>query len=499
MTKSGYEYLIELFDLKVSGVTRPCSVDSKLTAASRQENSLSIPLSMVVQSTKPVDHVVFALKNQGVQLEILQAIMLRLDPSEIQTALNQSPNGRYLRQIAFLFEQFTEHTLHARVSATGYVNLFDEKEYVTGPARRNQKYKINMNGLGDFDFCPVVRRTKTLSNYIARDLFADLAEFVQKAGGEESIDRVLGWAYLSETRGSFELEREKPSEDKARRFVELLQHAHNAEDLTEDYLALLQNSVITNPLLQELSFRTRQNWLSRRALQSRISNVTFIPPEPVQVNLLMQGLLDYANAPYPQDSNEALIKSLLVAFGFVFNHPFFDGNGRISRFLIHHGLCRAGLLSKGLILPISVALKQHEGDYLTALESVSKPIRKLWRVHHLTFDEIDAEFEGSGEAYRYWDGTAIAEFGLAMAQFALDHTLIEEQSFLEKFDQAYQIINNDYDLIDKDLINLIRMAVTNEGVLSKNRRKQFTLTVPGHVMDAVELTVQNVFFGKRLE
>lgn len=124
MTKSGYEYLIELFDLKVSGVTRPCSVDSKLTAASRQENSLSIPLSRVVQSTKLVDHVVFALKNQGVQLEILQAVMLRLDPSEVQTALNQSPNGRYLRQIAFLFEQFTAHTLHARVSATGYVNLF---------------------------------------------------------------------------------------------------------------------------------------------------------------------------------------------------------------------------------------------------------------------------------------------------------------------------------------------------------------------------------------
>ncbi len=99
-------------------------------------------------------------------------------------------------------------------------------------------------------------------------------------------------------------------------------------------------------------------------------------------------------------------------------------------------------------------------------------------MHHLTLDEIDAEF------------------GLAMAQFALDHTLIEEQSFLEKFDQAYQIINNDYDLIEKDLINLIRMAVTNEGVLSKNRRKQFTLTVPGHVMDAIELIVQEVFFDK---
>lgn len=496
MAKVGYEYLIELFDLKVSGVTRPCVVDSKRTAASRHEDYLSIPLSMAVPSAKPIEHLIFALKNQGVQLEILQAVMLRLDPNEVQTALSQSPNGKYLRQIAFLFEQFTGHALQAKVSATGYINLFDEKEYVTGPTRRNQKYKINMNGLGNFDFCPVVRRTKILNSYLARDLFADLAAFVEKAGGEKNVDRLLGWAYLSETRGSFELERENPSEDKAQRFVELLQHAHKAEELTEDYLVLLQNSVITNPLFQELSFRTKQNWLSRRVMQSHIANVTFIPPEPVQVNRLMQGLLDYANAPYPQDSNETLIKSLLVAFGFVFNHPFLDGNGRISRFLIHHGLCRSGLLAQGLILPISVAFKQHEGDYLTALESVSKPIRKLWRVHQLTCNEIDAEFEGSGEAYRYWDGTAIAEFGLAMAQFALDHTLIEEQSFLEKFDQAYQIINNDYDLIDKDLINLIRMTVTNEGILSKKRRKQFALTVSSEVMDAIERVVQEIFFDK---
>lgn len=44
---------------------------------------------------------------------------------------------------------------------------------------------------------------------------------------------------------------------------------------------------------------------------------------------------------------------------------------------------------------------------------------------------------------------------------------IKEQPFLEKFVQAYQFINNDHGLIGKDLINLIRMAVTNDGVLSK--------------------------------
>jgi Fic family protein len=41
-----------------------------------------------------------------------------------------------------------------------------------------------------------------------------------------------------------------------------------------------------------------------------------------------------------------------------------DGNGRLSRFLFHHALCQSGKLEKGLLLPVSVAMKRNEEDYL---------------------------------------------------------------------------------------------------------------------------------------
>jgi Fic family protein len=37
---------------------------------------------------------------------------------------------------------------------------------------------------------------------------------------------------------------------------------------------------------------------------------------------------------------DAVLAAAMVAFGFVFMHPFVDGNGRIHRYLTHHVLLR---------------------------------------------------------------------------------------------------------------------------------------------------------------
>ncbi|NCP82863.1 MAG: hypothetical protein CO065_04580 [Comamonadaceae bacterium CG_4_9_14_0_8_um_filter_57_21] len=57
---------------------------------------------------------------------------------------------------------------------------------------------------------------------------------------------------------------------------------------------------------------------------------------------------------------DPLVRGTLVSFGFVFAHPFMDGNGRLSRFLFHKVVCGHGQLPNGLVLPVSVAMKRHE-------------------------------------------------------------------------------------------------------------------------------------------
>ena len=72
-------------------------------------------------------------------------------------------------------------------------------------------------------------------------------------------ERALSYLYLSETRSSFEIEREHPSSDKQERFVQLLRRAGETTQVTEDWLVSLQNAVVRDVYSQEASYRTRQN------------------------------------------------------------------------------------------------------------------------------------------------------------------------------------------------------------------------------------------------
>lgn len=157
------------------------------------------------------------------------------------------------------------------------------------------------------------------------------------------------------------------------------------------------------------------------------------------------------------------------------------------------------MLTEGLILPISVAMKQHEEEYLSALQSVSKSIRDLWDVTILDEISLDAIYLGSGDPYRYWDATHAIEFGLKMAHHALDHSLIGETEYLKDFDLVRSRINARYDLLDKDLHALIRMAYSNQGTLSQHRRKQYALTVQPEAMDAIEEEVKDRFFSGNVD
>jgi Fic family protein len=62
-----------------------------------------------------------------------------------------------------------------------------------------------------------------------------------------------------------------------------------------------------------------------------------------------------------------IVRAAIIAFGFVFIHPFIDGNGRIHRFLIHEMLSRDGIAEQGLVIPVSTHMLQHISEYDMAL------------------------------------------------------------------------------------------------------------------------------------
>ena len=328
---------------------------------------------------------------------------------------------------------------------------------------------------------------------LSRNFQSDLENFIESVGGEKNLDRAIGWAYLDETRGSFDLEREGNKAGRAKMFLGLLRRAQEQSTLTEDYLCQLQQSIAMNPLTEEFSFRHKQNWLQRGASRFTASSISYLPPPPESLPALMAEFLDIANR--TQDETvDPLVMANLLSFAFVFLHPFMDGNGRVSRFLVHQQLCRSNVLKNGLILPVSVEMKQHEAEYLNALQSVSSPLRNLWDVMVIDESNIDGVFRARSGAYRYWDATQCVEFGVRMTHGALDHALIGEVEFLRKFDRVKEAINATHGVRDNDLTTLVRCAVDNGGVISMNRRKQFSATVDQDTMDDIERVVGEALF-----
>jgi len=69
--------------------------------------------------------------------------------------------------------------------------------------------------------------------------------------------------------------------------------------------------------------------------------IHFVSPKPEDLAGLMEGLVA-AHRRMDTGSKPAVIHAAAIAYGFVFLHPFEDGNGRIHRFLIHNILARRG-------------------------------------------------------------------------------------------------------------------------------------------------------------
>ncbi len=120
------------------------------------------------------------------------------------------------------------------------------------------------------------------------------------------------------------------------------------------------------------------------------------------------------------------------------------------------------------------------------MQSFSIPARRQWEVTWLGDEDYELKFLSDDTLYRYWDATSCVTFGLEMAQQALEHDLKTETDFLAQFDRLYQAIDQRFDLRGNDLTTLVLACLQNHGKISADRRKQFKLTVPEKLFDAIE-------------
>lgn len=485
MATIGYAQLISRLSLVVRPLAKPAEISGSVNRRVDSADRVFFPRGVAIEDTL-VGHLEFALRHEGVNLEVIDALFEHLPPQDLLARLNAAPNGARIRRACHLWEWLTGRELPAEaLPAGGYVDLFPADDYVTaGQPTNDRKFRVRNNALGTADFSPVVRRAALPSAPSLAELLDKARETLASVTDPSLHERALSYLYLSETRSSFEIEREHPSSDKQERFVQLLRRAGETTQVTEDWLVSLQNAVVRDVYSQEASYRTRQNWL-----EDATGRVTFFPVPQSELTRAMKGWEAFIND--DQRCTDVLVKSAAAAFGFVYLHPFMDGNGRLHRFLIHHVLTHSGLLPTGTVVPVSAVILKNIPAYLEVLAEFSKPVTRLWR--YLRAEEAPHVIAHPGSrAYRFFDASKEVAFLHRMIQQAVEDEIPRELAWLSGYDKAFAQLDAEFDLPRKDLSALIRMAQSSQGRLSARRRKQY-FHLPANVLDRVEEVVRESF------
>jgi hypothetical protein len=435
------------------------------------------------------DHLVFALKFEGINLEILSALFQAIGHPELERFIKETPTGKYARKIWFLYEFLTGKELDLEPSkVTNYVDLLESPKYVTaeGIARRRQKVTDNL--LGDRRFCPMIRLTDTLKKCIDLQLDQKGMEVVGNYSAEV-LRRAVSYLYTKETKSSFEIESATPDQKRAARFVELLRLAHDREFFNKASLIELQQATVDERFANR-DFRTDQNYVGQTVSFSN-EVVHFVAPKPEDLSELMNGMF-YTYKRMMSSEIHPVMVAAAISFGFVFMHPFDDGNGRIHRFLIHNILAIRRFTPEGLIFPISATMLRRIKEYDNMLDYFSEPLLPL-----LDFElDNDGRMEVKNETalhYKYIDMTAIAERLFGLIQDTIENELVSELDFILDYDRAKLAIRDIVDMPDRLIDLFIRLCIENNGRLSKNKRKTKFEQLTDKEVTRMEACVRNAF------
>lgn len=257
------------------------------------------------------------------------------------------------------------------------------------------------------------------------------------------------------------------------KFVALLQQAGTEtakEMLDQQRLTHLQNAIV-DPRYAAPGFRDTQVYIGE-SLPNFMESIHYIGPPAKMVPSLMEGL---AGMNSKSSGNHPGIRAALVSFGFVFIHPFDDGNGRIHRFLIHDVLVQDKMVPLGLIIPVSAHMLNHIRHYDQVLEKYSRPLVQRIKYNKEAGGEIVVTNEPEIETYfRYPDLTDHCIYLINTIQATLTEDMPDELLFIQRYDEAKIELRRIVDMPDKKLVNMLLFLHQNKGIFPKRRREQFS-------------------------
>lgn len=435
-------------------------------------------------------HLVFALKYEGIDLYILKKIFKYTKGEPVISMMKKEPTSQYSRRIWFLYEWLMGKPLEIPDLKTGtYVEIVNPKLQFAGSSINSTRHRIKNNLPGTPEFCPMIRKTKKIESFIAKDLSGSIEKGL---GGrdKELIRRTAAFLLLKDSKASFAIEGEYPPNLRVRNWGRVIGQA-GKKPLTIEELERLQDIVIGAKKLKNMGLRTQEGFIGEHDRETFSPLPDHISARVKDLPSLMKGLLDTSKL-LQESGYDPVLAATTVAFGFVFIHPFSDGNGRIHRYIIHHILTRMGYTKRRMIFPVSAAILNRIDEYQSILESYSSQKIDLieWEP---TADHNVKILNDSIDLYRYYDLTTQSEFLYECVKDTIEKIIPDELDYLEKYDRITQYINARLSLPNTKVDLLIKFLDQNKGKLSENKRQKEFDDLTDEEISSIEGNFQSIF------
>ncbi len=488
---AGWSWLVEAFGVSAP-VRHPACVSTQHLAGSRRE---ARPWTLYDKRYQPENtlagHLAFALRHENIDLLVLKRLLHSAPKGELETMVRATPAGIPSRKAWFFYETLTGRTLDIddapRLPA---INALDPKRYFTGKPRLSRRHQVRDNLLGTGGFSPVIRRTKTLTDLIQLNLSTKAHETIGRTGAH-LMARAASFLLLADSRASFEIEGERPPRNRLERWARAVLQAGN-HPLTLDEVLRLHRVLIEDTRFVHPGLRPDGVFLGERD-HNGDPLPEFIGARPGDLDGLIAGLLE-ANRRMREDSLDPVLKAAATAFGFVYIHPFQDGNGRMHRCLIHHVLAECRFTPPGIVFPVSSVMLDRIDDYRATLQAHSAPLMPFieWRP---TLDRNIEVLNDTADLYRFFDCTEQAVFLYSCVRRTVEHDLPREIDYLRRHDDAIRRIMNTVEMPDRLAEDLLTFIRQNDGSLPKRRRETEFRQLEDAEVSRIEAIVRDAFQG----
>lgn len=490
-TLAGWAALVRTFNLQAPVRHPSCVSEQHVRGSRRPEGDWTVFDKRYWPGDALADHLEFALRHEDIDLLVLKRLCDAAPADAFAEMVRAAPSGNTSRRAWYLYEHLTGRTLDVEDGpAAGAIDVLDPRLYFTGAGNLSRRHRVRDNLLGTGRFCPVIRRTKALTEFIGMKL-ADRAHATVGRTGAHLVARAASFLLSADSRASFEIEGERPLRNRLERWGRAVLQA-GKHPLSYEEIARLQSILIEDTRFVQPGLRLDGVFLGDRDhLGDPLPE--FIGARPGDLPELMDGLLA-ANDRMRKDGLDPVLRAAATAFGFVYVHPFQDGNGRLHRCLIHHVLAEQHFTPPGMVFPVSSVMLDRIDDYRATLQTHSRALMPYieWRPTPARNVEV---LNDTADLYRYYDVTAAAEFLYACVRRTVEQDLPREIDYLSRHDEAMRRIMEAVEMPDRTAEDLIRFIRQNEGSLSKSRREVEFRALNDEEVKAIEGIVNDAFAG----